>query len=78
MANFDIQKIKNPEISGIEYQNGEQKRFDDLREYILHRDQHRCQNPNCKEKNKILQVHHLGYYKGDRSDRPKNLIQQLL
>lgn len=74
VANFDIQKIKNPEILGKEYQNGEQKGFDDLREYILHRDQHQCQNPKCKGKSEILQVHHLGYYKSDRSDRPENLI----
>ena len=40
VANFDIQKIKNPKIEGKEYQEGEQKGFSDLREYILHRDRH--------------------------------------
>lgn len=76
VANFDIQKIKNPEISGKGYQEGEQKDFWNLREYILHRDNHECQNPSCKNKSKekILQVHHIGFYKGDRSDRPGNLI----
>ncbi len=76
VANFDIQKIKDIEICGAGYQNGEQKGFDNLREYILYRDNHTCQNPNCGNKSKeiILQVHHVGYCKEDRSDRPSNLI----
>ena len=78
VANFDIQKIKNPDISGEGYQQGEQYGFDNLREYILHRDHHKCQHPECKNKsqNPILQVHHLGYWKNppDRTDRPGNLI----
>lgn len=76
VANFDIQKIKNPEIEGKEYQEGEQLGYWNLREYILHRDNHKCQNPNCKNKSKeqILGVHHLGYYEKDRSNRPSNLI----
>ncbi len=76
VADFDIQKIKNPTIKGEEYQQGEQYGFSHLRQYILHRDQHQCQNPNCKNKAKqpILQIHHLGFWKEDRSDRPGNLI----
>lgn len=75
-ASFDIQKINNPNIEGAGYQQGEQFGFWNLREYILHRDNHTCQNPNCKNKSKekILQVHHLGFWKQDRSDRPANLI----
>jgi len=78
VATFDIQKIKKPTIEGAQYQYGEQYGFDNPREYILHRDGHRCQNPNCKNKadNPILQVHHLGFWKNlpDRTDRPANLI----
>lgn len=78
VAAFDIQKIKNPKIEGEQYQYGEQYGFDNLREYILHRDGHKCQNPNCKNKadHPILQVHHLGFWKNppDRTDRPANLI----
>ena len=76
VANFDIQKIKNPEIKGAKYQQGEQDGFENLREYILHRDGHKCQNPHCKNQAKqpILQVHHLGYWKEDRTNRPANLI----
>ena len=38
VANFDTQKILNPCIHGLEYQNGAQKDFYNLREYILYRD----------------------------------------
>ena len=75
-AQFNIQKIRNPEINGSEYQQGEQSGFWNIREYVLHRDVHKCQNPNCTSKGKviILQVHHLGFWRNDRTDRPENLI----
>ena len=53
VANFDIQKIKNPDIKGEEYQQGEQLSFSNLRQYIFHRDGYKCQNPKCKSKTKI-------------------------
>ena len=34
-ASFDIQKIKNPEISGVDYQQNDQLNFWNLREYVL-------------------------------------------
>lgn len=76
VASFDIHKLKNPDIRGREYQQGEQYGFDNLRAYILHRDHYTCQHPACtnKAKQPILQVHHLGYWKDDRSNRPGNLI----
>ena len=76
-AQFDIQKIKNPEIESTGYQQGVLYGFWNLREYIFHRDNHKCQNPDCKSKGKkdlILQVHHIGFWKNDRTDRPENLI----
>ncbi|MGI9862922.1 RNA-guided endonuclease IscB, partial [Moorella naiadis] len=56
VASFDIQAIKNPGIQGKEYQQGERAGYWNLREYILHRDNHECQNSNCrnKAKNKVL------------------------
>lgn len=75
VASFDIQAIKNPDIEGVQYQEGEQAGFWNLREYILHRDKHECQNPDCKNKdsNPVLQVHHMGFWKNDSSNRPSNL-----
>ena len=77
-AKFDIQKIKNPDTQGEQYQQGEQLGYKNLTDYIRHRDGYECQNPECKNKKseKVLQVHHLGYWKNppDRSNRPSNLI----
>jgi RRXRR protein len=75
-AKFDIQKINNPDIEGKEYQEGSQLGYYNLTCYIRHRDNYQCQNPNCKGKSDVLQIHHVGYWKikPDRSNRPGNLI----
>ena len=58
-ASFDTQKLKNPEISGIEYQQGEQMGFWNVREYVLFRDNHECQHCHGQTKDPILNVHYL-------------------
>ncbi len=70
---FDIQKIKNPEIDGIDYQNGEQKDFWNTREYVLYRDDHKCQACKGKSGDKYLDVHHI-ISRQIGGDRPDNLI----
>jgi N6-L-threonylcarbamoyladenine synthase len=72
-ASFDIQKIKNPEINGIEYQQGEQLNFWNVREYVLWRDNHTCQHCHGKSKDNILNVHHLESRKTG-GNAPNNLI----
>lgn len=59
VAQFDVQKIKNDKIRGIEYQQGEQMGFWNVREYVLARDGHKCQHCKRKTKDPILNVHHL-------------------
>lgn len=72
VASFDIQKIKNPSISGVGYQQGEQLNFWNVREYVLFRDGHQCHGKKgCK--NKILNVHHIESRKTG-GDSPSNLI----
>lgn len=72
VAQFDIQKIKNPNIQGKEYQQGDQLGFWNTREYVLWRDNHQCQGrKGCK--NKILNVHHIESRKTG-GDAPNNLI----
>ncbi len=73
VASFDIQKIKNPDISGVEYQQGEQLDFWNVREYVLFRDGHMCQCCKGKTKDKILNVHHIKSRKTG-GDAPNNLI----
>ena len=72
-ASFDIQKIKNPSIEGVEYQNGEQLGFWNIREYVLFRDGHTCQHCNGKSGDKLLNVHHLESRKTG-GNAPNNLI----
>ena len=72
-ASFDIQKIKNPDISSTEYQQGEQMGFWNVREYVLFRDNHTCQSCKGKSKDKILNVHHIESRKTG-GDSPSNLI----
>jgi len=75
VANFDIQKIKNPLIRGKQYQKGEKFGFWNLREYVLHRDSYNCQHPGCKhKKDKVLVVHHINGKSEGATDRPRELI----
>lgn len=73
VAQFDTQKIKNPEISGKEYQEGEQLGFWNVREYVLARDGHKCQHCKGKSKDPILNIHHIESRKTG-GDSPSNLI----
>ena len=73
VAQFDIQKIKNPNISGIEYQQGEQFGWANVREYVLFRDGHQCQCCKGKSGNPILNVHHIES-RMTGGNAPNNLI----
>ena len=72
-ASFDVQRIKNPNIEGTDYQRGEQLGFWNVREYVLFRDGHRCCHCRGKSKDPILNVHHLESRKTG-GDAPNNLI----
>jgi hypothetical protein len=73
VAQFDLQKIKHPEIEGVEYQQGLQLGFWNVREYVLFRDNHTCQWCRGMSKDPILNVHHIESRKTG-GDRPDNLI----
>lgn len=73
VAQFDTQKIKNPDISGKEYQEGDQLGFWNVREYVLARDGHKCQYCKGKSKDSILNVHHIESRKTG-GNSPSNLI----
>lgn len=72
-ASFDIQKIKNPDVKGTDYQQGEQLGFWNVREYVLFRDGHKCQCCKGKSKDKILNVHHIES-RQTGGNAPNNLI----
>ena len=73
VAQFDLQKIKNPDINGVEYQQGPQLGFWNVREYVLFRDNHTCQWCKGKSKDCVLNVHHIESRKTG-GDSPDNLI----
>lgn len=73
VASFDIQKIKEPTTNGVDYQQGEQLGFWNVREYVLFRDGHKCQCCHGKSKDKILNVHHIESRKTG-GNAPNNLI----
>ena len=73
VAQFDAQKIKNPDIKGEEYQQGEQMGFWNVREYVLDRDGHRCIHCKGKSRDHILNVHHLESRKTG-GNSPSNLV----
>lgn len=73
VAQFDMQRIKNPGIAGAEYQQGPQLDFWNVREYVLWRDGHRCQCCHGKAKDPVLNVHHIESRKTG-GDSPDNLI----
>ena len=73
VAQFDAQKIKNQDINGEDYQQGEQMGFWNVREYVLTRDWHRCVHCNGKSKDPILNVHHLESRKTG-GNSPSNLV----
>lgn len=72
-AAFDTQLLKNPEIQGEEYQQGEQLGFWNVREYVLFRDGHECQHCHGRSSDRILNVHHLESRRTG-GDSPNNLI----
>ena len=73
VAQFDIQKIKNPYIKGEDYQQGEQMGFWNVREYVLARDGHKCVHCKGKSKDPVLNVHHLESRKTG-GNSPSNLV----
>ena len=70
-ASFDIQRIKDPAIEGVGYQQGEQLGYENVKVYVKARDGYRCRS--CGS-NKHLEVHHLVQRKDGGSNRPDNLV----
>ena len=72
VGKFDVQKMINPDIEGIDYQQGQTYGYHDVRYYVFARDNYTCQV--CKKKGKILQTHHIIYKSKGGTDRANNLI----
>ena len=72
VGKFDVQKMINPNIEGVDYQEGQAYGYYNTRYYVFDRDNYTCQV--CNKKDKILQTHHIIYKSHGGSDRANNLI----
>ena len=67
---FDMQQMQNPEISGVEYQQGELKGYQ-VREYLLEKWGREC--TYCSKKDVPLQIEHIHPKSKGGSNRVSNL-----
>ena len=78
LASFDIHAISNPSVSKTAwwtYQRGDMYGFQNLKQYVLKRDNYLCQS--CKKKTKSnteLHVHHIKFRSNGGTDTKNNLI----
>ena len=73
VGKFDIAKMINPNVEGIEYQQGQCAGYYDVRYFVFDRDNYTCQVCG-KSKDKILHTHHILYKSLGGTDRADNLI----
>jgi 5-methylcytosine-specific restriction endonuclease McrA len=70
LVRFDLQQLENPEISGIEYQQGELAGYE-VREYLLNKWDRKC--AYCDAQNLPLQIEHIHPKSKGGSNRISNL-----
>lgn len=70
LVRFDLQQMENPEISGVEYQQGELAGYE-IREYLLNKWDRKC--AYCAVENVLLQVEHIYPKAKGGSNRISNL-----
>jgi 5-methylcytosine-specific restriction endonuclease McrA len=70
LVRFDLQQLENPEISGIEYQQGELLGYE-VREYLLNKWDRKC--TYCEVKDVPLQVEHVKPKANGGTNRISNL-----
>ena len=73
IANFDIHKIKNPEIEGEEYQKGDKYGYENVKQYLIFREDARCQLCSKFKGDDTWNVHHIVPKKNGGTDTPDNL-----
>jgi len=76
---FDIQKIKDSNIQGIQYQQGDLYQEENAKSYARKRDKYTCQHckkslEDLKKNNIKLQVHHIKPRSQGGTNVPDNLI----
>jgi len=74
VGNFDIQKIENPDVRGLQYQQGSLYEYHNMRSFLLAREKGLCQLC-CKKfsRGNPSHIHHIISRKRGGTDREKNL-----
>lgn len=79
VAKFDVQKLKDPTIHGIGYQQGDAFGYENVKQYVLERDEHTCQLCKRKidtetKKTLKLHIHHIVYRSKGGTNAATNLL----
>ena len=75
LGRFDIQKIKNPFISGEQYLQGPLAGWENLKAYAKWRDGYKCRSCGKRAKDGArLEVHHIRRRADGGSDTPDNVV----
>jgi hypothetical protein len=72
-AKFDIQKINNPDIKGVGYQQGNMFEYQNIRSYLMAREKGKCQLCGKGFKGQPSHIHHCKQRSQAGSNRPENL-----
>lgn len=73
LVRFDMQKIGNPEIQGVEYQQGELAGYE-VKEYLLFKFGHTCAYCDGLSKDPLLEVEHMTPRSRGGTNRVSNLV----
>jgi len=73
VGNFDIQKINNPEISGKDYQQGSMYEYQNKRNYLMSRENGKCQFCGKDFKGQSSHIHHITPRSKGGTDKTNNL-----
>jgi len=73
VANFDIQKINNPDIKGVQYQQGSLYEYENLKAYIIAREQGKCQLCGKEFDKQGWHLHHIIPRNDKGTDKPDNI-----
>ena len=74
VGSFDIQKIENPDISGNEYNQGPMLGYQNMRNYLMSRENGKCQLCNKEfSRGNSSHIHHIIPISGGGPDKQDNL-----
>jgi hypothetical protein len=73
VAKFDIQKIENPDILGVGYQQGNMFNYQNIRSYLMAREHGLCQLCKKDFKDRPSHIHHCKQRNEQGSNRVENL-----